>query len=85
MTIIMREEDVDEGVIATTLSEARYDKLRELFRNISLSQNENRTLLWLSEWSDETVDNLVSVIEKGSEMSKIKSKNSSETNIVRVR
>ncbi|MFI3211735.1 MAG: hypothetical protein R3Y24_00155 [Eubacteriales bacterium] len=64
MTMIMREENVDEGVIVTTLNEARYDKLRELFGDISLSQNENRTLLWLSEWSDETVNNLVSVIEK---------------------
>lgn len=42
----------------------RYEKLEQLFDGVVLTSQEEKTLLWLSEWSDETVNNLVSVIEK---------------------
>lgn len=42
----------------------RYEKLEQLFDGVVLTSQEEKTLLWLSEWSDETVNNLISVIEK---------------------
>ncbi len=42
----------------------RYDNLQQLFEGVELTSQEQKTLLWLSEWSNETVNNLMSAIEK---------------------
>ncbi len=40
-------------------------KLNQLFGNIELTEDENRIWLWLSELADDSLKNIMSVIEKG--------------------
>lgn len=44
--------------------EQRLQKLRNAVSDIELSEEEKRTLEWLSGWEDSTVNNIVSIIEK---------------------
>ena len=46
-------------------SEARrIADLNEIFGEVELTVDEERTLIWLAGWEESTVDNLLSVIEK---------------------
>ena len=38
--------------------------LNEIFGNVELSEAEMRTLIWLAEWAENTVENVVSAIRK---------------------
>ena len=40
------------------------DRLNEIFGNIELSRSEERTLVWLAGWEENTVKNVVSAIRK---------------------
>lgn len=42
----------------------RIEKLRKAVSGVELTQEEERTLMWLSEWEDSSIDNIVSIIEK---------------------
>ena len=46
------------------MKEQNMQKLRTLFRGVRITDEERRTLEWLSGWEQSTVDNLCSVIEK---------------------
>lgn len=40
------------------------DKLNEVFSDVPLTSSEEKTLIWLAGWEDETVNNIISAIEK---------------------
>ena len=42
----------------------RIEKLKKAVSGVKLTQEEEKTLMWLSEWEDSSVDNIVSIIEK---------------------
>lgn len=42
----------------------RLQKLKNAVSGVELTQEEERTLEWLSEWEDSTVDNIVLIIKK---------------------
>ena len=42
----------------------RIATLNEIFGEVEVTEDEQRTLIWLAGWEESTVDNLLSVIEK---------------------
>ena len=44
--------------------EDRYMRLKSVLEDIELSEQEEKTLQWLSEWEPDTVDNIVSIMQK---------------------
>ena len=40
------------------------EKILKFLRDVDLSQEEIRTLIWLAEWEESTVDALLSVMDK---------------------
>lgn len=42
----------------------RIHRLKEVVSGVELTQEEERTLMWLAEWEDSTVDNVISIIKK---------------------
>ena len=42
----------------------RIEKLRKAVSGVELTQEEEKTLMWLSEWEDSTVDNVASIIKR---------------------
>lgn len=44
--------------------EDRYMRLKSVLEDIELSEQEEKTLQWLSEWGPDTVDNIVSIMQK---------------------
>lgn len=44
--------------------EARYQKLKSALKDIELDEEEEQTVRWLAGWESETVDNMVSIMNK---------------------
>ena len=42
----------------------RLQKLKNAVSGVELTQEEEKTIEWLSEWEDSTVDNVVSIIKR---------------------
>ena len=42
----------------------RIEKLKKAVFGVKLTQEEEKTLMWLSEWEDSSIDNIVSIIKK---------------------
>lgn len=47
-----------------SMQEWNLNKLLKAIGDVEITEKENHTLIWLSEWSTETVDNICSIIEK---------------------
>lgn len=56
---------IDEGTIFELEGNKKnINLLNELFVNIDLSHNEERSLIWLSTWEISTVKNIISAFDK---------------------
>lgn len=48
----------------TEYQSRQMEKMLKFLRNVDLSQEEIRTLIWLAGWEESTVDALLSVMDK---------------------
>ena len=48
----------------TEYQSRQMEKIRKFLRDVDLSQEEIRTLIWLAGWEESTVDALLSVMDK---------------------
>lgn len=48
----------------TEYQSRQMEKILKFLRNVDLSQEEIRTLIWLAGWEESTVDALLSVMDK---------------------
>lgn len=56
--------DAIEIVKEGGMMEARYQKLKSALKDIELDEEEEQTVRWLASWESETVDNMVSIMNK---------------------
>ena len=56
--------DAIEIVKEGGMMEARYQKLKSALKDIELDEEEEQTVRWLAGWESETVDNMVSIMNK---------------------